>query len=90
MELIKPPFQPESFFQYSHYLKERDRWLNEQYVGKRIVFNCDLVDISGNTRHIKGTEVEIVEVKCDCFKVSKDDEGIVEGTIFKPSCFDDK
>jgi hypothetical protein len=86
MELIKPPFYPEGFSHHRHYMEEVKKFHTKHYAGKSVVFNCDLVGISGSVRHAKGDKAKIVECDCGMFKL-ENSKGPIDG-LFKPTCLD--
>jgi hypothetical protein len=87
MELLKAPFHSESFLNHRSYREERENWLKNQYVGKTMVFNCELIGLSGSTRHNKGDKVICYDMNVDCFKLTTVDGEKIHG-LFKPSCLE--
>jgi hypothetical protein len=89
MELIKIPFQPEPFINHRVYREERQKFLEEYYVGKKVVFAVELINFSGSTRHDKGKEAVIRGINCDMFKLEDLDGNEMPG-LFSPRVFEFK
>ena len=83
---LKVPFYSDSYINHRTYREERQKFLEEKFVGKQVEFNCELITIGGYTLHEKGSVVVIRAIDCDCFKLETLTGEPIYG-LYKTSCF---